>query len=59
MGMPIRGAFGCRRRTDILGFPHYAAFTEQSGGGGGGGGVHGGGGAVSYTHLTLPTICSV
>eukprot|EP00966_Prymnesium_polylepis_P189068 4380317-Prymnesium_polylepis.1 len=34
----------------------------NTGGGDGGGGVCGGthgGGAVSYTHLTLPTICSV
>eukprot|EP01098_Paradermamoeba_levis_P005116 TRINITY_DN2173_c0_g4_i2.p1 TRINITY_DN2173_c0_g4~~TRINITY_DN2173_c0_g4_i2.p1 ORF type:complete len:204 (-),score=52.77 TRINITY_DN2173_c0_g4_i2:15-581(-) len=46
-------------------------FTEESSGGGGGrgggrggrgggrGGGGRGGGAVSYTHLTLPTICSV
>ena len=33
--------------------------SERQGGGGVGIGGSGGGGAVSYTHLTLPTICSV
>eukprot|EP00975_Prorocentrum_lima_P019987 4207537-Prorocentrum_lima.AAC.1 len=32
---------------------------RETGRDGGGGGVGGGDRAVSYTHLTLPTICSV